>query len=107
MMGTKPSLATCTTFCGSLTPSYRRTATYMALGYLLKRGRDPSAPPQVDQRAQCEGLVGLTQLPRILFYLQSSENANSTQFVNKGKKKGAGPLRPRPFQPSTPSGSKG
>ena len=27
--------------------------------------------------------------------------------VNKGKKKGAGPLRPRPFQPSTPSGSKG
>jgi hypothetical protein len=26
--------------------------------------------------------------------------------VNKGKKKGAEPLRPRPFQPSTPSGSK-
>src|SRR5215203_3210844 len=32
----------------------------------LKRGRDRSAPPQVDQRAQCEGLEGLTQLRRIL-----------------------------------------
>src|SRR5215208_1356777 len=30
----------------------------------LKRGRDPSAPPQVDQHAQCERLQGLAQLPR-------------------------------------------
>jgi hypothetical protein len=32
--------------------------------YLLKRGWDPSASPKVDQRAQCEGLQGLLQLPR-------------------------------------------
>jgi hypothetical protein len=34
-MGTKPSWATCPTFWGSLTPSYRRTATYIVLAYLL------------------------------------------------------------------------
>jgi hypothetical protein len=28
------------------------------------RGRDPSVPPRVDQRAQCERLEGLAQLPR-------------------------------------------
>src|SRR5829696_1657752 len=45
MMGTKPSLATCTTFCESVTPSKRRTAAYIALCYLLlKRGRDPLGP---------------------------------------------------------------
>src|SRR5215211_8332209 len=38
MMGTKPSSATCATFCGSLTPSNRRTATYIALAYLLREG---------------------------------------------------------------------
>jgi hypothetical protein len=36
-MGTKPSWATCTTFCESLTPSKRRTAAYIALAYLLLR----------------------------------------------------------------------
>src|SRR5215211_3460865 len=35
MMGTKPSWATLATFCGSVTPSNRRTATYIALAYLL------------------------------------------------------------------------
>src|SRR5918994_5283001 len=30
----------------------------------LKRWRDLLAPPQVYQRAQCEGLEGLAQLPR-------------------------------------------
>src|SRR5215208_2417682 len=51
----------------------------MALAYLLKRGRDPKAPPYVDQRAQCEGLEGLAQLPRI--YLLRTR-------VNKDKKNG-------------------
>src|SRR5215208_7277128 len=37
MMGTKPSSATCATFWGSVTPSNRRTATYIALAYLLYR----------------------------------------------------------------------
>src|SRR5215211_7123932 len=35
MMGTKPSSATCATFWGSVTPSNRRTATYIALAHLL------------------------------------------------------------------------
>src|SRR5215203_782706 len=30
-----------------------------------QRGRDRSAPPQVDQRVKCEGLEGLAQLQRI------------------------------------------
>ena len=33
---TKPSSSSCATFWESLTPSYRRTATYIALAYLLK-----------------------------------------------------------------------
>src|SRR5215210_4848543 len=37
MRGTKPSLATCTTFWESLTPPKRRTATYIALAYLPLR----------------------------------------------------------------------
>src|SRR5215212_5727596 len=35
MRGTKPSSTSCPAFCGSVTPSYRRTATYIALAYLL------------------------------------------------------------------------
>src|SRR5215217_5593719 len=65
MRGTKPSLATCATFCESLTPSNRRTATYMALAYLLHIEGGPRRPCRVDQRAQCERLQGLAQLPRI------------------------------------------
>src|SRR5687768_15702380 len=38
MMGTKPSLATCATFWESVTPSKRRTATYIALAHLLREG---------------------------------------------------------------------
>src|SRR5215210_3747116 len=38
MRGTKPSLATLATFCGSVTPSKRRTATYIALAHLLREG---------------------------------------------------------------------
>src|ERR671933_1626023 len=63
MMGRKSSSTSCASFCESVTPSYRRTATYIALHYLLKRGRDPSAPPS-DQRVQCARLQGLAQLPR-------------------------------------------
>src|SRR5215208_6091953 len=64
MRGTKPSLATCATFCESLTPSNRRTATYMALAYLLHIEGGPRRPCRVDQRAQCERLQGLAQLRR-------------------------------------------
>src|SRR5215203_6250659 len=65
MRGTKPSLATCATFCESLTPSNRRTATYMALAYLLHIEGGPRRPCRVDQRAQCERLQGLAQLLKI------------------------------------------
>ena len=44
MMGTKPSSATLATFCGSLTPSNRRTATYMALAYLVHIEGGPRRP---------------------------------------------------------------
>src|SRR5215210_3222777 len=64
MRGTKPSLATCATFCESLTPSNRRTATYMALAYLLHIEGGPRRPCRLDQRAQCERLQGLAQLLR-------------------------------------------
>ena len=37
-MGTKSSWATLATLWGSLTPSYRRTATYIALAHLLREG---------------------------------------------------------------------
>src|ERR687886_1435185 len=86
MMGTKSSSTSCATFCESLTPSYRRTATYIALHYLLKRGRDPSAPPS-DQRVQCARLQGLAQLPRTPLL---------GTWVDKGKMKGRGRSRPRP-----------
>src|SRR5215217_7340943 len=47
--------------------SYRRTATYIALAYLLiRKGGTRRVPPQVDQRVQCEGLEGLAQLRRNL-----------------------------------------
>src|SRR5215208_3311397 len=36
-----------------------------------QRGRDRSAPPQVDQRVQCEGLEALAQLPRTPFWRSS------------------------------------
>src|SRR5215216_1824093 len=65
MMGTKPSWPTLPAFWGSVTPSYRRTATYIALAYLpLREGGTRRVPPRVDQRAQCEGLEGLAQLSR-------------------------------------------
>src|SRR5688572_25101592 len=70
--GQKPSSATLATFCGSVTPSNRRTAAYIALAYLPKRGRGPPAPPCVDQRAQCGGLEGLAQLPTCLTRSRSS-----------------------------------
>src|SRR5215210_3138785 len=38
MRGTKPSSTSCPTFCGSVTPSYRRTATYIVLAHLLREG---------------------------------------------------------------------
>src|SRR5918995_3738565 len=44
MRGTKPSLAPCATFCESFTPSNRRTATYMALAYLLHIEGGPRRP---------------------------------------------------------------
>src|SRR5215213_7716722 len=63
--GHKAFLATLATFCGSVTPSYRRTATYIAFAYLLiRKGGTRRVPPQVDQRVQCEGLEGLAQLSR-------------------------------------------
>src|SRR5215211_842334 len=45
-----------------------------------KRGRDPSAPPQVDQRAQCERLEGLAQLPRNRVG-RTSQNSVTAKFA--------------------------
>src|SRR5215208_1448494 len=64
MMGTKPSLVIRAASSGLVTPSYRRTATYIALAHLLGEGGTLRGPPCVDQRAQCGGLEGLTQLAR-------------------------------------------
>src|SRR5215211_7419905 len=36
--GMNPSSTSCPTFCGSVTPSYRRTATYIVLAHLLREG---------------------------------------------------------------------
>src|SRR5215213_10395923 len=65
MMGTKSSWATLATLCGSVTPSYRRTATYIALAHLLREGGTLRPRLKFDQRVQCEGVEGLAQLPRI------------------------------------------
>src|SRR5215203_3911869 len=64
MRGTKPSSTSCATFCESVTPSYRRTATYIALAYLLHKGRADQPRLELMNGANCEGLGYLEQLPR-------------------------------------------
>src|SRR5215211_9006744 len=95
MMGTKPSWATLATFCGSVTPSNRRTATYIALAYLLYREGGTGRPylkltnmPSVkgykgwhNFREHLRGEVRRIPIPRTR--------------VNKGTQK-AGTLIPRP-----------
>src|SRR5215216_7883855 len=91
MMGTKPSLATCATFWESVTPSYRRTATYIALAHLLREGGADGSRLKFDQRVQCEGVQGLAQLPRISI-LGTSVNRLSSQLLLFGAQRRAGLL---------------
>src|SRR5215212_7742288 len=97
MMGTKPSSATCATFWGSVTPSNRRTATYIALAYLLYREGGTGRPclkltnmPSVkgykgwhNFREHLRGEVRRTPIPRTP--------------VNKGKRKGRSPVGLAPY----------
>src|ERR671916_274038 len=64
MRGTKPSWTSCPAFCGSVTLSYRRTATYIALAYLLHTGQPPHHKPR--HRRIDEGLTCGAQ-PLVIF----------------------------------------
>src|SRR5215203_5646204 len=55
MRGTKPSSTSCPAFCGSVTPSYRRTATYIALAYLLHIEGGVSKARQLANEPSVEG----------------------------------------------------
>src|ERR671921_1753849 len=62
--GHKALLDSWPAFWGSVTPSYRRTATYIALAYLLHIEGGVISPAVLRNVAKCEGLEGLAQLPR-------------------------------------------
>src|SRR5215218_1076392 len=55
MRGTKPSSTSCPAFCGSVTPSYRRTSTYIALAYLLHIEGGVSKARQLANEPSVEG----------------------------------------------------
>src|SRR5919112_3276221 len=45
-----------------------------------KRGRDPSVPPKVNQRAQCEVLEGLAQLTRTPYRRTPSRRTSQNSY---------------------------
>src|ERR687897_621660 len=79
MRGTKPSWTSWPAFWGSVTPSYRRTATYIALTYLLHIEGGVISPAVSRNVAKCEGLEGLAQLPRTALR-RSSHSGHSAKF---------------------------
>jgi hypothetical protein len=63
-------LATCATFCESLTPSNRRTATYMALAYLLHIEGGPRRPClKLINVPSVKGYKGWRNFGEFLFYV--------------------------------------
>src|SRR5215213_6747488 len=85
MRGTKPSSTSCPAFCGSVTPSYRRTATYIALAYLLHIEGGVSKARQLANEPSVEGC----KRRRNFLELRLAELRRTTlprSRVNKGDK---------------------